>query len=188
MALQDRLRNQELAMRLSHNSPPEGATRLKGSPSAEDTIYDLTEYKRMKLALDELRFCCRSDKALKSFEHFETQLRKKREHAMTNKRSNIRDDRSCSGSDELDMHKSNKNFASMKSKLWWPAASEPTPTADTVANLTSNLQKKPYQPQLSMSARPGLVKSQTTGNLALLGTSGNTEHCKAMLQVSDSSY
>ena len=184
MAVLDRLRNQELTARLSNADPHTSDHRLISSPSVEDTIYDLTQRKRMNLALDELRSCCRTEKALKSFERFETQLRKRREKDKTTKRSLVGDDRSISGSDEHSVHKSNKNFASMKSKFWWPTVSEPAVLTGNADSRKVSQRKSDYDSQLLMSRRPGLAKSHTTGDLAQMGASGGKARGKGSLPCS----
>lgn len=182
MSINDRLRNEALsATLLKFTSTP----RNRASPTVEDQVYDVAEYKRMETALDELRSCCRTDRALKSFRPFETQIRKK----MRLEHPTILRERRQKSADEsliqqIQASRADIIASGLRPKIGWFGASVSDASSSTSgqpARLTvlDNSSTHAMFPCADKPARPTLAKSRTTGSLVGIGKPGHDTDSKS---------
>ena len=170
MAIKNRLRNEALAASLLHAEREVADKRIRTSPTTYDTLYDFNDYGRMKSALSELRSCCRTAKALDSFENFENKLRKKRENEMTRQRVSSLDE-----NDEVIVEvkkPSTRYYQARQERMMRSEGAQAVPPLSDIAGSTNK-----YAAQVPSNAaksyRPRLPKSQTTGNIATLSVAAS---------------
>ena len=165
MAIKNRLRNESLAASLEQAEHEVADKRTRTSPTTFDTVYDFNDYGRMKSALSEMRSCCRTTKALASFEDFETKLRKKRENEMTRPRVSSLDE-----NDEVlvEVKKPNTRYYQARNERMMKSegAQAIFPLPATKGSTSSHTSQLPWD--AAKALRPRLPKSQTTGNIVTL--------------------
>lgn len=166
MAIQDRLRNRDLEATILKSRGGETDTRTRTTQTAEDTIYDLTESKRMKLALDEMRSCCQTQKSLESFEKFEAQLTGTKKKSIIELRKMEQDKPLERARDVMQESKVEINSRT-RSNAWWAGGSASNQAVSGAKDKTSSLTKANGVKTLIdvPPAKSRLTRSKTTGML-----------------------
>ena len=159
MSISDRLRT--VNMRAAMTASPSSMS----SQDTEGGCSESSDARRMNAALEELRSYCRTEAALKSFEAFEAQLRKKTNTPARPIRAQTVD----TGSDFSDEDADRILRARLKTQHALQSRLTPV-TAKRVSRIPTPVTLEPPLPNIF--SRLTLTKSKTTGNLATLSTFG----------------